>query len=184
MVQVPSEPYPEIERWKIPRGAIDATLEEVKPVTHPGVEAGVLWLGRRSTVAQIEAVVTPTGGGVQQYADCWRVSYQVYGRISAWATEAGLSLLAVCHTHGGPSPARLSRRDRTHSVKAPGVLAAVIGHDGDDGDEPDWVRWGWYEWRSGDYQLLSGFVRSQRLIVEADTAVTTWRADAFGVAPA
>jgi proteasome lid subunit RPN8/RPN11 len=178
--KVESEPYPEIERWIIPRLAIDATLDEVKPANHPGIEAGVFWLGCRSTIARVEAVVTPKGYGVNQFADCWQVSYRVYGGISAWATDAGLGLLAVCHTHGGPSPARLSRRDRTHSVKAPGVLAAVIGRDG---DETDWTRWGWYEWNSGDYWQLSQSARSKRLIVVSDGTMTTWRADAFGVVP-
>jgi len=179
--EAPSGPYPEIERWGIPRAAIAATLEEFQPATHPGVEAGVFWLGRRSTVAQVEAVVTPKGDGIHEYAGCWQVSYQAFGRISAWANGEGFSLLAVCHTHGGRSPALLSPRDRTHSIKAPGVLAAVVGRDG---AEPDWMRWGWYEWRSGDYRLLSRLDRARRLTIDVEGAVTTWRADAFGVVPA
>ena len=157
---------------------VTSTLTAVRQAKHPGVEAGVFWLGRRGGVARVEAVVIPEGRGVDQLPGCWRVSTEVFGRISAWASTEELDLLAVCHTHSGPSPAKLSRRDRTHSVKAPGVLAAVIGRDG---DEPDWQRWGWYVWRDGDYRLFTPTARSRRLLLEADGAITTWRADAVGV---
>lgn len=129
----------------------------------------------------VEAVVIPHGDGVDEVRDHWRVSAAVYGRVSTWATSAGVNLLAVCHTHGGRSPARLSRVDRTHGVKAPGVLSIVIAHNG---AESDPQRWGWYVWQDGDYRLLSPAERSRRLCLEGETTPTLWRADATGTYPA
>jgi hypothetical protein len=174
------DPYPQINTWAIPSGVVNTTLDAVHPSTHPGVEAGVFWLGPRVAAARVDAVVIPRGDGVEERAGCWRVTPEVFGRIGSWATTSGVSLLAVCHTHGGRSPAQLSRRDRTHSIKAPGVLAIVIGHNG---DEPEPGRWGWYVWQDGDYRTLTARDRSVRLRLDDGDAPSVWRADAHGVFP-
>lgn len=171
------DPYPAIATWDISSGVVSATLDALDPVRHRGVEAGVFWLGRRQAAARVEAVVVPNGDGVEGDRGHWQVSTAVFGQVSRWATSAGVSLLAVCHTHGGRSPARLSRIDRTHGVKAPGVLSIVIAHNG---AEADPQRWGWYVWRDGDYCVLSPADRSQRLHLEGETTPTLWRADATG----
>lgn len=169
-------PYPDIRTWAVPTGVLAATLEAVHPSTHPGVEAGVFWLGNRDTEASVTAVVIPHGRGVDELPGCWRVSPEVFGRIGSWATATGVTLLGVCHTHSGPSPARLSIRDRTHSIKVPSILAVVIARDGLE-SEPE--LWGWYVWRDGDYQPL----RSNRLRLGHGNPPTIWRADVDGVFP-
>jgi hypothetical protein len=174
------DPYPDISRWCIPATAIELTLEAIRPSGHPGVEAGTFWLGRRETTSRVEAVVIPAGEGVDQMQGCWRVSSEVYGRVSRWAVTRGFSLLAVCHTHEGPSPARLSRRDRTHSVKAPGILAVVVGCNG---GEADWMRWGWYVWHGDDYQHVNASDLLRAVHIDNGQA-TAWRVDATGIFPA
>ncbi len=172
------QPYPAIARWSVPLVVLSATLDAVHPSRHPGVETGVFWLGRRHSASTVSAVVMPRGVGVDEQAGGWRVSPEVFGTIGSWATTRGISLLAVCHTHGGPSPAQLSRRDRTHSVKAPGILSVVIGRDG---DEPNPGQWGWYVWEHGDYRMLGTEELSHRLHIRAPLAATVWTADVTGV---
>ncbi len=157
---------------------IEATLAAVQPSGRRGLESGVFWLGPREDVSVVTAVVMPTGPGVEERRGYWRVTPEVFGAIASWATPRGLSLLGVCHTHGVGIPARLSRQDRTHSIKAPGVLAVVIGSGG---DEPDHAKWGWYVWEEGDYRALSEGERVRRIDMAAAKEILTARADRTGV---
>ncbi|MGH9919851.1 MAG: Mov34/MPN/PAD-1 family protein [Nitrososphaerales archaeon] len=174
------DPYPEIRTWGVSAGVVDATLDALDPARHPGVEAGVFRLGPRQSDSPVSAVVIPRGEGVDALPGCWRVTPEVFGRVGSWATAAGVNLLGVVHTHGGRSPARLSRQDRAHLVKAPGVLAVVVAHNG---SEPDPDRWGWYVWTYDVYHLLTPPDRAQRLTRPGGTSPSVWRADATGVYP-
>jgi hypothetical protein len=124
-------PYPPIERWLVPQAALDATLEAVVPASRRGNESGSFLLGRREHAARTSVVVLPRGRGVEETPWYWKVGAKVYGQISSWAKPRGLALLAILHTHLADVPARLSRADHTRSVRAPGVLAVVIGHGGE-----------------------------------------------------
>jgi hypothetical protein len=105
----------------------------------------------------------------------------VYGAISRWAAERGWSLLGICHTHGEGVPARLSPKDRRHLVRAPGVLAVVIGSGGRDHD-PE--QWGWYEFASGAYREISPDERHRRLCLTDEGGIEVWAADRRGCRPA
>src|SRR6266542_413564 len=120
-------PYPPIERWLLPQAALDATLAAVVTASRLGNESGSFLLGRRERTTSVNVVVLPHGRGVEETPWYWRVGAEVYGRISSWAKPRGLSLLAILHTHLHGVPPRLSQADRTRSVRAPGVLAVVIG---------------------------------------------------------
>jgi hypothetical protein len=172
------DPYPAIARWAISPGTVVATLDVLDPRRHPGVEAGVFWLGPRRAEAHVSAVVVPDGEGVDALPGCWRVTPEVFGRIGSWATTEGVSLLGIVHTHRGRSPARLSRQDRTHLVKAPGVLAVVVAHDG---AEQDPEQWGWYVWNDDAYQLLTARDRLKRIDSGDGESPSIWRADVTGV---
>jgi hypothetical protein len=173
-----TDPYPAIASWVIPPRGLAATLEAVQPSGRRGLESGAFWLGVRTDVSAVTAVVIPTGPGVEEREGFWRVTPEVFGAVTSWANPRGLSLLAVCHTHGLGIPARLSRQDRTHSIKAPGVLAIVIGCGG---DEPDHTKWGWYVWEDGDYRELSHQERTRRIEIGGADGVTLCRADSTGV---
>jgi len=121
------------------------------------------------------AAVDPEAAGF------WRVTPEVYGAISRWAAERGWSLLGICHTHGEGVPARLSTQDRRHLVRAPGVLAVVIGSGGRDRD-PE--RWGWYEFTSGAYREISADERHRRLRLTDEGGIEVWAADRRGCRPA
>jgi hypothetical protein len=173
-----TDPYPSIERWVIPSGAAEATIDAVRPSCLDGIEAGVFWMGRRSDVATVEAVVVPRGLGVQGLPDLWQVGADVYGVISRWATPRALSLLGVVHTHPRQARPRLSNADRTRSVQAPGVLAVVIGsHGGARGAD----YWGWYAYEDGAYRRLDRSERSQRVEIRAGMGVESWSASLLGV---
>jgi proteasome lid subunit RPN8/RPN11 len=170
-------PYPPIEHWLVPSGARRATLRAVRPAGRRGCESGAFWLGNRARTAAVSAVVLPSGPDVQERPDRWRVAAEVYGRISEWASERGLSLLAVVHTHVGDS-VDLSGADRRRSVQAPGVLAVVIGHGG---SERRWRRWGWSFYEDGDYRPLDHGELHRRVHFRPLRRCAIWRADAHRV---
>jgi hypothetical protein len=173
-----TDPYPVIASWVIPAKAIESTLKAVRPSGRRGLESGAFWLGARTSVSIISAVVIPSGPGVDECEGYWRVTPEVFGTVASWAAPRGLSLLGVCHTHGVGIPAKLSRQDRTHSIKAPGVLAIVIGSGG---DEPDHAKWGWYVWEHGDYRELPDHERSRRIEIGGNDGVAVARADTTAV---
>lgn len=173
-------PYPPIERWLVPQAALDATLEAVVPASRRGNESGSFLLGHREQAARTSVVVLPRGRGVEETPWCWKVGAEVYGQISSWAKPRGLALLAILHTHLAGVPARLSRADRTRSVRAPGVLAVVIG---DGGEERNLHAWGWYVYDSDDYRRLGASELVARVEIDPPGEVEIRRADADGVWP-
>jgi hypothetical protein len=175
------QPYPTIGVWELDRSAITATLAAVQRPGRDGNEGGVFWVGTRAAISVVHAVVVPSGRGVIEAPGFWRVTPEVYGVISRWAAERGWSLLGICHTHGEGVPARLSIQDRRHLVRAPGVLAVVIGSGGSD---HDLEQWGWYEFASGAYREIGPDERHNRLRVTDDTGVEVWAADRRGCRPA
>lgn len=172
-----TEPYPQIERWLVPRRAMRATLRGVRPAGRRGCESGAFWLGHRAAAATVTAVVLPGGAGVEERPDQWRVSAEVYGRITEWARERSLSLLAVAHTHGGASVA-LSDADRKQSVQVPGVMAVVIDYGG---DGRGWHDWSWNVYEEGDYRRVRGRELRRRVRVRRFRHCTICRADSAGV---
>src|SRR5579884_1024470 len=173
-------PYPPIERWRVPRAALDATLDAVVPASRRGNESGSLLLGHRSREARISVVVLPRGRGVRETPWYWQVGAGVYGRISSWAKPRGISLPAILHTHLDDIPPHLSSADRTRSVRVPGVLAVVIGRGG---QERDASAWGWYVYDSNDYRRLGESEFAARVEIDSLAAVEIRRADADGVWP-
>lgn len=173
-------PYPPIERWLVPQAALDATLDAVVPASRRGNESGSFLLGQRGREARISVVVLPRGRGVCETPWYWQVGAEVYGQISSWAKPRGLSLLAVLHTHLEDIPPRLSRADRTRSVRAPGVLAVVMGRGG---EERNVYAWGWYVYDSDDYRRLDDTELGARVAIDPLAEVEIRRADADGVWP-
>ncbi len=176
------DPYPGIESWVVPAEAVEATLAAVRDAGLVGCEAGVFWLGSRAERAVVQAVVFPHGAGVEEHPFYWRVAPEVFATVARWAEPRGMSLLGVCHTHGRGSPAKLSPRDRTHSIKAPGVLAVVIGRRG---AELDPQAWGWYVWEAGDYRHLAKPELAVRVRIGGTSPagpVEVQRADASSIA--
>lgn len=173
-------PYPPIERWLVPQAALEATLDAVASASRRGNESGSFLLGRRDSEAIVSAVVLPRGRGVEETPWYWRVGADVFGRISAWAKPHGLSLLAILHTHLDDVPARLSIADRTRSVRAPGVLAVVIGEGG---RERDVRRWGWYVFDGDDYRHFDAAELAARVAIDPLAEVELVEANADGVWP-
>ncbi|MGH9961664.1 MAG: hypothetical protein ACREBC_31815 [Pyrinomonadaceae bacterium] len=153
--------YPPIEEWFIPNGACAATLAGVRPAGERGSEAGAFWLGGRSFRSRIEAVVLPSGSGVEEYSYRWRVSPEVFGEVTRWAKPLGLFLLGVAHTHLPGVPVDLSWVDRTEGVRAPDMLASVIGNGGLDESHHDW---GWFVYEDNDYRRMPANELSKRFM--------------------
>lgn len=140
-------------------------------------ESGALWVGNRSKVAHVSAVVFLRGNGVEETADRWKVAPEVFGAVTRWAKPQAFSLLAVVHTHLRGVPPRLSRADQEYSVQVPGILAVIIG---DAGAEMDHRRWGWYVYDRGRYGRLTTQDLNELLIIH-DQSVQKWQADADSV---
>jgi len=100
--------------------------------------------------------------------------------VSRWASERSWSLLGICHTHGEGIPAKLSPQDRAHLVRAPGILAVVIGSGG---RETNPQQWGWYEFTSGAYHTIGPGERLRRLRLTSDAQAEVWMADRHGCRP-
>lgn len=173
-------PYPPIERWLVPQAALDATLAAVVPASRLGNESGSFLLGRREKTTRIGGVIMPQGRGVEETPWYWKVGAEVYGQISSWAKPRGLSLLAIVHTHLDDIPPRLSWADRTRSVRAPGILAVVIGRGG---EEPDPHAWGWYVYEADDYRQLGPAEFAARVDIDPVAGVEVRSADVDGVRP-
>src|SRR5439155_14472842 len=120
----------------------------------------------------------PSGVGVEERPDQWRVAPEVFGTVSRWAKPRGLTLLGIAHTHGRGVPARLSWVDRARSVQVPGILAVVIGNGGEDRNP---LEWGWYVYEGCDYRVLSRVELATRVEIPTDNMVEVFRADAHGV---
>jgi hypothetical protein len=172
-----SSVFPEFGKWVVPDAAKAATLDGVRPAGICGNESGAFWLGVRAEVAETTVVVLPHGKGVEESAGHWIVGAEVFGVISRWAKPRGLALIGIVHTHPPGVPPRLSWADRHRSVRAPGILAIVIGNSGRDEDHHDW---GWYVYEGDDYRRL---LRPEliRRIQGSAKAIEVWRADREGV---
>lgn len=171
-----SSPYTAIERWRLPQLAVAATLASVVGAGHRGDEAGVFWLGERSRVSTVRAVVSLRGRGVLESPGLWTVSSEVYGVVSRLGREHGLTLLGTAHTHGRGMRVGLSYTDRRDGVRVPDFLAVVIGNGGADRDPRAWSfnvfeKRDFRELRPADFQAH---------ILEVDEQVDLWRANADG----
>jgi hypothetical protein len=161
----------------MPMVAVEATLTGVASGGRRGVESGAFWLGTRAATSSIDAVVALAGRGVVEAAGLWEVSPEVFGVVSRWAGERGFVLLGTAHTHGHGVPARLSGLDRRHLVRAPDVLAVVLGEAG---QERNPSRWSWNVCVNGAFVVLEG-KEFRRRIIFSDDSVVVARASADGV---
>ena len=172
-----SSPYPPIDEWRVPEAAVAGTLAGVADGGRRGVESGVFWLGTRARISEVSAVVLLRGRGVVETPARWGVSPEAYGHVARWARERRLALLATAHTHGHDLLLGLSSLDRRHLVRAPDLLALVLG---DAGEERDPRRWSWNVCVGGDFRMLAEgeFVR-RVTVVEAPVLFA--RGDADGM---
>lgn len=173
-----AEIYPPIERWLVPEAVWTATLDGVVPLGKRGLESGAFWLGTRSRLARIEAVVLPSGVGVEEHPYQWRVSPEVFGVITRWGKAQGLTLLGIAHTHIAGVPVELSPSDRTRSVQVPGMLAVVIGNGGLDKVFTDW---GWFVYKTDDYDRIPRRDLLSRIRIAEGTHVQVCKADSSGI---
>jgi hypothetical protein len=177
---VAPSPYAAIDSWVVPLAAVEATLAGVVFGGRRGVESGTFWLGTRASTSTVEAVVMLRGRGVVEEAGLWEISPETYGQVSRWARARRLVLLATAHTHGYGVPARLSGLDRRHLVRAPDLLALVLGEAG---EECDPARWSWNVCVNGSFRALEGREFSERVTFTAAAPVALACADVDGVDP-
>jgi hypothetical protein len=174
-----SGPYPAISVWNIPQIALSATLAGLQRGGRRGVEAAAFWLGTRGATAAVAAVVLPRGPGVIEGAGIWQVQPKVVGAITTWAVDNALTLLGLVHGHGG-SLVTMSPTDRTHLVRAPGLLSVIVGHGGFDEDP---CRWGWYLFEDGRFRELAKRERMRCIKVAVGTGCMVFEASVHGVQP-
>jgi hypothetical protein len=160
-------PFPPIERWLIPVAACEQTRNAVLPAGRRGNETGVFWLGERSAVSSVTAIVKPIGPGVVELPWQWSVAPEVYAAVAVWAKPRGLTLLAAVHTHLSAQGPQLSHTDRTQGLKVPDALAVIVRAGGQD---PDPRRWGWFVFSGDDYRTVAGRELKARVMFTDDAA--------------
>lgn len=172
--------YPAIEEWSVGEGLLHDTVDGVRIAGRFGRESGAFWLGRRKSEARVSELVFPRGAGVDEAPGLWKVSPEVFGAVTRWATPRSLCLLAVVHTHVGSAPPLLSWTDRNFGVRVPDVLAIVIPKGG---NELNYRRWGWYVFEKDDYRQFSRSEMVKRLRLDQSEEFGSWQADESAVQP-
>jgi hypothetical protein len=169
--------YEPIERWKVPRAAISATLRGILRAAADRHEGGAFWLGTRAPVAQVHTVVLLDGPGVIEQRGFWEISPAAYGVVGEWASARGQVLLAVVHSHQGQRATWLSALDRSGGVHVPDVLALVVPGFGSVRDP---LRWGIHRFDGHDFAEMHPKERDARIAWTGDDVIVT-RASEKGV---
>lgn len=170
--------YPDVRFWVIPQDLLGVTRQVIREDGQDVRESGALWLGKRSKISDVTAVVFPRGKGVCQSASRWKVAPEVFGSVTRWAKARSLSLLGVIHSHLPGVPPRFSRADREYSVQVPGVLGVVIGEGG---AEKEYWRWGWYLFDRGNYKGLTAQELKERFLINVGSSFEVAEVDADSV---
>jgi hypothetical protein len=172
--------YPIIEKWVFSGGLLQATVDGIRACGNFRRESGAFWLGTRTNLTRIAAVVFPNGAGVIEAPGFWRVSADVFGTVTRWAVPRGLCLLGLVHAHIGRGAPFLSWTDRIYGVRVPGVLSIVIPNGGRNANH---LNWGWYVFDNGDYRKLSTSELRQKVTIDPSLQFAACFADQNEVRP-
>lgn len=118
--------FPEVRRWVIPTGALEASFAEMRTDgALRGTEGIALWLGRRDVDATITNVVLLRGPGIVRQPDFVQISDALLNDVTDEAIRLGAQLVGQIHSHGPLAGANLSWIDKTGGVRVPFYLSVV-----------------------------------------------------------
>ncbi len=169
--------YQPIDRWSIPQGAVDVTLQGLRIAGASGNEGGALWLGERGSTARVLVVALPRGPGVVERPGIWQMSTGVYAQVGVWAATQSVVLLALVHSHRSTRANYLSELDKFASVHVPDFLSIVVGGFGADLRPKDW---GFHVFEHDRFKRLSQVAVANRISIQ-DGSVRSVECDERGV---
>lgn len=148
--------FPATQLWRIPRAAIQDSLDEMALDGDNGIEGIVLWLGKDvGETAEVTHLVRLRGPLVEKRKDFINIHPRLFNEITDVAIEHGLRLVGQVHSHGPGYGVDLSPTDRIHGIQVPSYLSLVA---------PDYARTraAFHDWGVHVYTCEAGYVRLSR----------------------
>src|SRR5690348_16213171 len=118
--------FPQIDRWLIPKSALDESRKEMAQDGRRRNEGTCLWLGTRSDgVARITHVVFLRGPGVQKGPSNVQIDPELMRDVHEKAESVGRILIGQIHSHGHYYGVDFSPTDHRYGVRVPFFLSVV-----------------------------------------------------------
>lgn len=142
--------------WRIPRAALEHSLDEMARDGDHGHEGIVLWLGKDiGEIADVTHLIRLQGPLVQKRKDFINIHPALLNDVADIAIEHGIRLVGQVHSHGPGYGVDLSPTDRMHGIQAPYYLSLVAPHYGK-------TRAPLHDWGAHVYTSKAGYVRLSR----------------------
>jgi hypothetical protein len=115
-----------IEKWTIPVGAWEASLDELALDGQYGREGIAMWLGRRvSGIASVGYVALLRGSGIRKRRYLIEIDAGLVNDLTDAALERNVVLLGQIHSHAPECATDLSIADRQYGISVPHFLSVV-----------------------------------------------------------
>jgi hypothetical protein len=112
--------------WRLPKGAIEDSRDEMARDGARGNEGIVLWLGRDTgEIAEVTHLIRLRGPLVEKRKNYINIQPALFNDIADVAIERGLRLLGQVHSHGPGYGVDLSPTDRIHGIQVLSYLSLV-----------------------------------------------------------
>jgi hypothetical protein len=118
--------YPQVERWTIPRRALELSREEMASDGRHGDEGIALWLGtKKEGEARITHVTFLRGPAVLKSPANIQVHPELMRAVHEAALDAGVILVGQVHSHSADYGVNLSPSDHAYGFHVPYFLSIV-----------------------------------------------------------
>lgn len=152
--------------WRIPRTAIEDSLDEMAIDGARGSEGIVLWLGKdNDEIADITHLIRLRGPLVVKRKEYINIHSALLNDVADIALERGLRLVGQVHSHPPGYSVDLSPTDRMYGIQVPSYLSLVA---------PDFARTRVpvHDWGVHIYTAEAGYVRLRHAVVHSCIQVT------------
>jgi hypothetical protein len=139
--------------WRLPKAAIEDSLDEMAHDGDSGDEGIVLWLGKDTgEIADITHLIRLRGPLVERRKNYINIHPALFNDVADIAIELGLRLVGQVHSHGPGYGVDLSPTDRIYGIHVPSYLSLVA---------PDYARTGapLHDWGVHVYTDEAGYIR-------------------------
>jgi len=139
--------------WRLPKAAIEDSLDEMARDGAQGDEGIVLWLGKDTgEIADVTHLIRLRGPLVEKRKDYINIHPALFNDVADVAIERGLRLVGQVHSHGAGYGVDLSPTDRLYGIQVPSYLSLVA---------PDYARTRapLHDWGVHVYTDEAGYIR-------------------------
>jgi hypothetical protein len=145
--------YQVVDRWRVPRNLLSASIADMAEDGLRGCEGIVLWLGAiADRVASITHMVGPRGPLIEKHPQYLRIHPDLFNELAIYAERLDAVLIGQIHSHPATF-VNLSRTDLKYGVTTPYYLSVVAPHYAQDPDS------GWNDCGVHVYGPQRGFQR-------------------------